>query len=258
MVGPGRLLNTMHGWGVTKTAEQCAADVAALERSDAVVVPSVAAAQTLIQAGLRREVRIIPYGIPVDVPSAPPDPTDVQMLAHVAKGRRTCACIGTIGERKNQRLLVDALATPPLQDVVAVFIGDGDPTTLRVRAREHGVADRVAVLGHRPRASRYLALAGALVLPSRNEGLPIAVLESLRAGVPVVAANIPEIAEALDDGRCGHLFAPDDVRTLGSALRAAFDAPADFRNRLRARFADQYSASRMLSAYRHLYEGLTA
>jgi glycosyltransferase involved in cell wall biosynthesis len=256
---PGRLLHTMHGWGIAKTAAHAAADIALLELADAVVVPSAAAAETLRGAGLTRgDLRVIPYGIAPGLPPRPPDPEDVRAIERSAAGRRVCLCIGTIGERKNQRLLIDALAAAPLRDVTAVFIGDGDAAGLRAHARALGVETRAVVLGQRADASRYLSLAGALVLPSRNEGLPLAVLESLRAGVPVVAADIPEIAEALDGGRCGHLFAPDDAASLGSALRAAFDEPAPARARLRSRFAEHYAEDRMLSAYARLYEALAA
>ena len=256
-LGSAPVLNTMHGWGIAKTADQKASDIAVLESANAVVVPSVAAARTLNEAGLSRDdVHVIPYGLPVDTPSAAPDVKDAQKLSGLARGRRLCFCIGTIGARKNQQLLVDALATEALHDVIAVFIGDGETAPLQAHAREMRVADRVVIVGHRPRASRYLPLADAVVLPSRNEGLPLVVLESLRAAVPVVGSDVPEIAEALDGGRCGYLFRSEDARSLATALRAALAAPADARARFRARFEDHYSASRMFGAYARLYERL--
>jgi glycosyltransferase involved in cell wall biosynthesis len=160
-------------------------------------------------------------------------------------------CIGTIGARKNQRLLVDALASDELRQATAVFIGDGDPTDLLARARALGVAGRVAVLGYRPHASRYLTLCRALVLPSRNEGLPLAVLEAFRAGVPVVASRIPELAEALDHGDAGYLFEPESAAGLARALREAFDdgSRGESSSRLRHTGQARYSLDRMLTAY---------
>lgn len=254
-LGSAPLLNTMHGWGIAKTADQKASDIAILASANAVVVPSAAAARTLNEAGLSRDdLHVIPYGIPVDVPSLAPDAQDAEKLNGLRRGHRLCFCIGTVGTRKNQRLLVDALATDALHDVIGVFIGDGDTAPLQAHARETGVADRVVIVGHRPRASRYLPLADAVVLPSRNEGLPLVVLESLRATVPVVGSDVPEIAEALDGGRCGYLFRSEDARSLATAVRAALAAPADVRAALRARFEDHYSSSRMFGAYARLYE----
>lgn len=257
--GASQMLNTMHGWGLSKTPGQAQADIAVLELAEVVVVPSTAAARALSQAGLSRsDVQVIPYGIASESPLQPPDDADVDAVRRLAAGRPIAVCIGTIGERKNQRLLVDALALAPCREVVGVFIGDGDGAGLEAYARVRGVADRVAVLGRRAHASRYLPLADVLVLPSRNEGLPLAVLESFRAGVPVVAADIPEISEALDDGRYGHLFAPGVAQALLVALRAALGSRGGAGAALRQRFLDLYSAERMLQAYAALYERLAA
>ena len=259
IAGPSPLLNTMHGWGITKTPEQQATDIALLDMADAVVVPSVAAATTLRGAGLRRdEVRVIPYGIAPDASRPPAGDPLVDVLRQCAEGGRVALCIGTIGERKNQRLLVDALAEEGAGDVVAVFIGEGDGEGLKTHARVRGVAERVIVAGHRPAASRYLPFADVLVLPSRNEGLPLAVLEALRAGTPVVAADIPEIAEALDGGRYGDLFPPNDAVGLARALRGAADVSAGRRDALRARFTERYTADGMLATYETLYASLAS
>jgi glycosyltransferase involved in cell wall biosynthesis len=257
VAGPSPLLNTMHGWGITKTPEQQATDIALLDLADALVVPSVAAAKTLRSAGLRRDgVQVIPYGIAPDVPEPAAGDPLVDVLTRIAGGRRVALCIGTIGERKNQRLLVDALAEDGAGDVAAVFIGDGDGESLKTHARVRGVAERVIAAGHWPAASRYLPFADVLVLPSRNEGLPLAVLEALRAGTPVVAADIPEIAEALDGGRCGHLFPTDDAPALARALRDAAGVSSERRDALRARFSERYTADRMLATYETLYARL--
>jgi glycosyltransferase involved in cell wall biosynthesis len=248
-------VHTMHGWGSAKTPDQPRSDIGSLDQASAVVVPSAAAARTLREAGLRRDdVQVIPYGIPADAPEAAADPRDLELLQRRAGGRPVCLCIGTIGERKNQRLLVEALVSGSLHDAVAVFIGDGDTNDLQQHARALSVEDRVVLLGHRARASRYLPLAKALVLPSRNEGLPFAVLESLRAGVPVVASDIPEMAEALDAGRCGYLFGRDDAESLAAAVRDAFAAPDSVRTGSRMLFEERYSSARMFSAYAKLYE----
>jgi glycosyltransferase involved in cell wall biosynthesis len=253
------VVSTMHGWGITKTPEQALSDIATLEQADAVVVPSRAAAATLEGAGLEREdVQVIPYGLAVEGRLNAPDPDDVRAIEQLAAGRRRVGCIGTIGERKNQRLLVDALSGGGLHDIVAVFIGDGEVDELRARAESCGVGDRVLILGHRPDASRYLAAIDALVLPSRNEGLPLAVLEALRAGTPVAAARIPEIAEALDDGPYGHLFEPKDPAALTAAVRAALATTEAGRERLRKRFSTLYTRDRMLASYASLYESLEA
>jgi len=155
-----------------------------------------------------------------------------------------------------QELLVKAL--PLVDGVTAVFIGDGDTAPLRALAADLRVTGRVHVLGRLADASRYLPLADVLVLPSMNEGLPIVVLEALRAGVPVVGSAIPEIAEAVDEGRTGFLFAPADAVELTAALGKAMVAArrASLRMHARQRFETQYRAERMIADYDRLYAEL--
>ena len=250
------VVQTMHGWGIHKTPEQAATDITLLGLADAVVTPSIAARETLRALGLdAASVQVIPYGLdeaPAD--STPPDTDDAAPFAPLrAAGSPIALCVGTIGERKNQALLVKALAL--IDGVNAIFIGDGDAGPLSALAADLGVTARVHVLGYRADASRYLPLADVLVLPSLNEGLPIVVLEALRAGVPVVGSAIPEIAEAVDEGRTGFLFTPDDAGQLAVALRSAMtgDRRVAMRTHARQVFEARYGADRMLAAYDRLY-----
>jgi L-malate glycosyltransferase len=252
------LLQTMHGWGIRKTPEQEATDITLLGLADAVVTPSAAARDTLHRLGLDdTSVHVIPYGLDSAAPSSTPDASDAALFGRLrAAGSLVAVCIGTIGDRKNQALLVRAL--PSLPRVTAVFIGDGDAGPLKTLAAELGVSAQVHVLGYRSDASRYLPLADALVLPSMNEGLPIVVLEAFRAGLPVVGSAIPEIAEAVDEGQTGFLFAPGDTVQLVAALESALSPQRHASQRARARqvFDERYGADRMIAAYDELYARL--
>ena len=254
----GRLVQTMHGWGIRKTPDQVATDLMLLGVAEAVVTPSAAARETLRALGLvDTPIHVIPYGLERDPAGREVDAGDAALFARLrGSGTPVALCIGTIGARKNQALLVTAMAALP--DMAVVFIGDGDGAPLQALAAALGVSTRVHVLGYRADASRYQPLADTLVLPSLNEGLPIAVLEALRAGVPVVGSAIPEIAEAVDEGGTGFLFAPGDAPALATALRRSVE-PATreaMRGPARAAFASRYGLARMTAAYERLYRRL--
>ena len=166
-------------------------------------------------------------------------------------------CIGTVGQGKGPSLLIEALRHESLESLHAVFIGDGDAASLLARAQASGMADRVHVLGYRQDASRYLTWADMLVVPSRREGLPMAVLEAFRDSVPVVANAIPEIAEAIDDGRTGYLFEDGSAEALRAALQRALGATPDqaqaMRLRMRTLFDGRYSIDRMIASHERVY-----
>ena len=252
------VIQTMHGWGIRKTPEQAATDITLLGRADAVVTPSAAAREMLGTLGLPTSaIQVIAYGIEETPAGHEIDGHDTALFEQLrASGRPVALCIGSIGARKNQALLVRALASA--DGVTAIFIGEGDAGELRALAAEVGVTERIHVLGYRAEASRYLSRADVLVLPSMNEGLPLVLLEAFRAGVPVVASAIPEIAEAVGEPRAGVLFEPGDAAGLAAALAAALtpQSRAALPARAKALFAARYRADQMLAAYDRLYADL--
>jgi L-malate glycosyltransferase len=251
------VVETMHGWGVAKTPAQSATDLAILRQVDHLVALSDAARRDLEARGLG-PVTVIPNGIAPraeDVP-APDDPV---VRAWRVRGLTVLICIGSIGERKNQRLLVDAMsASDAPAGVACLFIGEGDgAAALAAQAEASGIGDRVRFLGYVPDASRWLSVADWLVLPSRNEGQPMAVLEAYGAKRPVIASDIPELTEVVRDGRTGLVFESDCVDACVRALRAAVATSPDERLAMGesgwALWHDAHTLDRMMSRYMALY-----
>jgi glycosyltransferase involved in cell wall biosynthesis len=222
---------------------------------DEVVVPSRASAALMQQLGVDPElITVVPYGVPDEAQR--PLPSRDAILLEDLRRRWTLVlgCLGTIGERKNQRLVIDALAQ--VRGVVAgcVFIGDGDAAGLAAYARTRGVGDRTVVLGYRPEACQYLRRTDASVMASRSEGLPLAILEAFRDGVPVLAADIDELREVVTHGVTGLLFAPEDARSLAAAIEsAACGGARSVAANARAEYESRYTVSRMVSGYGEVY-----
>jgi len=139
-------------------------------------------------------------------------------------------------------------------------VGEG-PEQLRLlaQARALGIDEAVHFLGHRDDVPALLAAADLFVLPSRFEGHPLAALEALAAGLPVVGTRVCGLDEAVLDGETGRLVEPDQPRALAEAILELLP-DADRRARMgevgRRLVADQYSARRMARATMALYEEL--
>jgi len=257
------IVQTQHGWGSAKTPEQASMDLAILRDVDRVVTTSRATRELLVGLGAPREsVTVIPCGIPADpsTRSARSGQEPWHLLDPFwTRGARLIACVGTVNDNKNQRLVVEALPTLAGLDVVAVFIGEGGEA-LMGRARELGVADRVVACGYQPRAAEWLPLCDVAVVPSRTEGQGLIVLEAFRAGVPVVASSIPALAELVEDGGTGLLFECDQVGGLANAIRRAVSLSPGDRSalvaRAKARFLDGFTLDGMVSRHQALYRGL--
>ncbi len=137
--------------------------------------------------------------------------------------------LGRIGEHKGTFRLLDAwaaLAADPAfgtgvrTAATLTLAGDGEVDRARRRIRDLGLDDTVEVHSwlSEPEVAKLLDQAHVLVLPSRNEGQPMAILEAMARGVCVVATEVGGIPEMIGDG-CGVLIPPEDTEAIEAALR---------------------------------------
>ena len=92
---------------------------------------------------------------------------------------------------------------------------------------KNGLTDIVQFLGwiNNEQKTELLKQSDILVLPSYNEGLPIAILEALSYGLPVISTNVGSISEAVIDGTNGFLYTPGDVDKLAMNMKQIVEAP---------------------------------
>jgi glycosyltransferase involved in cell wall biosynthesis len=130
---------------------------------------------------------------------------------------------------KGHRDLVEAMprVLQRCPNVQFVLAGDG-PTLPAIRraVEARGLGASVRFAGAVPDARGLLAQSDALVVPSRSEGLPLAVLEALALGKPVVATRVGGIPEIVTDGATGLLVPPEDPGAMAEALVRLLAEPA--------------------------------
>ena len=177
---------------------------------------------------------------------------------------RLLVAVGNLYPVKGHVKLVDALAL--LADahptVHLAISGRGElHDALVARAREHHLGRRVHLLGFRSDIAAILAAADIFVLPSLSEGLPLALLEAMFAGCPIVASDVGEVRAALAQGSAGVVVEPGNSRALAAALDGLLRNPQEARRlgvRAAAHARDEYELSRMVNRYVGLYEAALA
>jgi glycosyltransferase involved in cell wall biosynthesis len=170
------------------------------------------------------------------------------------------AFVGGLRPPKQPEAFVRALATPELAQlhVGGVVVGDGP---LRPAVEEAGrTADgRVRVLGEREDVADILGASDAACLVSGTEALPMAVLEAMSAGLPVVATDVGGVADAVVDMETGLLVAPSDAASLTAALARLARDPSEAAKlgaAGRQRWERLFSARTMVAAYADLLDDL--
>jgi glycosyltransferase involved in cell wall biosynthesis len=129
--------------------------------------------------------------------------------------------LGRLEPQKGHTILLDALAQvhPEFPTIRLVCLGDGSlRSELEAKSRQLGLETNVRFVGFQSNVADWLALADFTVLPSWFEGMPLAPIESLAAGRPVVATAVDGTPEVVLDGRTGFTVPPGDPDRLAEAI----------------------------------------
>jgi glycosyltransferase involved in cell wall biosynthesis len=207
-----------------------------------------------------RKVEVIRNGIDLERVRTSFEPALRQALAPAGAAPLVLAVARLDPQKGLDTLLRAAAAFPAAYVAVA---GDGpEREPLEREAERLGISARVRFLGSRNDVPALLAASDAFVLPSLFEGTPLALLEAMAAGRPIVASAIPGVDELVADGETALLVPPGDADALANALRRVA-GDAELRQRLgaaaRARademFSVEASTARVEALYRTLLEG---
>lgn len=168
--------------------------------------------------------------------------------------------VARFSPQKDHSVLLKALAEVKERPWTMELIGDG-PLLPQVQAlaAELGLGERVRFLGRRLDVDVLLAQAQIFVLTSNWEGLPLSILEAMRAGLPVIASNVGGVPEAVEEGVNGFLVPRGDVLTLSERLAGLMENP-DLRGAMgqasRLRYEQYFSVEGMLEKAWSIYAGL--
>ncbi len=141
----------------------------------------------------------IPNGVPVNLLRARADQGVSRADLGIPAAAKVVVHVARFAPQKRQSLSLQTVARlrESLGDVRIVFAGEG-PELDRVRqAAEAMNADWATFLGHHENVAAVLAMADLAVLPSTGEALPMAILEAIAVGVPVVASDVGDVGDTL-------------------------------------------------------------
>jgi glycosyltransferase involved in cell wall biosynthesis len=206
----------------------------------------------------RSRIHTIPNGVP------PPRSVAATLRGELGleAGDRLIVSVGNLYPVKGHHHLIDALALLTDRHPTAHLAigGRGDlEDALRSRARACGIENRVHLLGLRSDIPAVLRAADLFVLPSLSEGLPLALLEAMFAGCPIVATDVGDVRVALADGNAGVLVEPGSPEALARAIDDLLSSPrraSELGERASRHAGDEYDVDQMVRRYRAVYEDL--
>jgi glycosyltransferase involved in cell wall biosynthesis len=202
---------------------------------------------------------LMPYGIPLGELNPRLSRQEAREQLGLSAGDLVMGAVGRLEEQKGHGQLLAAL--PELQrripDLVVLIVGEGrEEEKLKRQVRELNLASTVRFLGTRRDLPEIFRALDIFVHPSLWEGLPLALLKAMGAGLPVVATRVSGSREAIEDGVNGCLAAPGDPEALARAILELHRHP-EMRQRLgeaaRRTVMERYSLEAMLQKLEELY-----
>ncbi|MBU1675223.1 glycosyltransferase, partial [bacterium] len=199
----------------------------------------------------RGKVSVIPNGVDPAALRRTADPEGARAGLGLPAGARVVSMVGEVGPRKDQETFLRAIALRRRGGAVFLIAGTGPPAEearLRALTAALGLDDgTVRWLGFRDDVPSLLAVSDVVVLPSREEGFPNALLEAMALGVPAIGTPVDGIPELIADGVNGLLVPVGDPAALAGAMARLLD-DEDLRRGLGAAAAESIRAEFDLTA----------
>lgn len=172
--------------------------------------------------------------------------------------------VGSIGElnhNKNHEASINAVAEFNANNntkILLTIIGEGDlKNQLQDQASLKGLNDYVQFLGYKDEARQYLSAFDIFLFPSLKEGLPYALLEAGKAGLPCIASAVGGNPEIIVDNESGLLIDPTNHMTIVTALSFLLrnsDQRIKFATKLKEDIAQKFNPEKQLAELLKIYE----
>lgn len=237
LAGVPRIVHTFHGHVLegyfSPAATHCFLRIErGLARiTDRIITLSPCLRQALLAKGIGRpaQVEVVPLGLDLDrFLRAREGQNDLRLALRIPAGTPLLGIVGRLVPIKDHPTLFQALTLLPDGGQVPhlLVVGDGERwEELQQLAHHLGLASRVHFLGWRDDLETILGGLDVVICCSRNEGTPVALIEAMAAGVPVISTDVGGVGDLVVHGETGWLVPPNDPAALARGLERLLGDP---------------------------------
>lgn len=254
---------TLHGWtSIKKYTKKWFyewLDAVMAKRADRVIAVSHAMRENTRLKYLSISPLVIHNGIPGSEGNHI-DEDDSNLFIGVDKAELRLISIGRLSKEKGYDKLLKAVSHIKAKwkkNVRLFIVGEGPEKSNLVRlSQEYGISDDVSFPGYMNNAFKILKCFDIFVMSSLTEGMPITLLEAMRAGMPIVVTAVGGISEALEGGKCGILVPSGNELDLANKIVELYEnnlLREELSKKAKVRFLDEFTVEKMEEKYRKVY-----
>ena len=170
-------------------------------------------------------------------------------------------CVGTICERKGQRFIVEALAKlkkeQTIPDIHFSIIGGGEiEKELIGLSEKFGLSEHISFEGSSDKINSFLYKSNIFILPSTDEGLPIAIIEAMRASLPIVSTKVGGIPEMIKEGETGIFIEPSTTGVYDFLINIDKYNWMEMGKKSNNLFLNKFTDDKMINSYSRILKSL--
>jgi glycosyltransferase involved in cell wall biosynthesis len=175
----------------------------------------------------------------------------------------TITTVGTVCERKGHDLLIEALSLmtqTQRKKFIVNIIGDGGIVKdLKNRCLKENI-ENIFFLGTKKNVKKYLLESDCFLLASRDEGLPMAIIEAMSLGLPIISTSVGGVPDLVKDNYNGILIKPNNSVLLKEAIIKMVNETSIEKIRLgqnsKVLFTQKYTQEKMIDGYKSIFDNL--
>lgn len=187
--------------------------------------------EDLVKSGIRRSrISVIPNGVPL-VPvegNAALRRRELRSLMDIGPEEHAIGYLGRLSPEKGLIYLIEAVSQlfNSTMRLKLIIVGDGpERAKLERKVKGAGLESKIVFAGFQTETEEWYRIFDSFVLPSLTEGTPLALLEAMAAGLPVVASAVGGVPKVVSDGINGLLSPPGDAAALRDKIRVLIENP---------------------------------
>jgi len=235
--------------------------------TDVIITVSEQQREEIIKYKIAEPEKIIAIPLGLDLKpfiNSDTDPNEVRREFSVPEETKLVGIVARLVPIKNHVCFLEAarLVLAHYDNVRFMIVGDGElRSTLEHKARDLGIEDRVIFMGFQNNLQKIYAGLDIIALSSYNEGLPVALIEAMAAGKPVISTDVGGVVDLILDGDNGLLVPSNDPKSLAEATLYLLEHPE--RRKMmgvagRKKVYPHFDKKRLVRDIDNLYENLLA